>query len=164
MGGDFSFETSRFPFLAGFGELAQFQFNEHLRGMFFATDDHMDSLVGCFAMGQSPGEFVHGFMGEDGSSNNPVLGSTELNQPLSIIILRSTSMCTLDSIVVGVTGPNFGFEIINCEEQVMLWDLGNNRLELLTPVIVNFRIGSIGWCIALQDCEIAVLRIEACYD
>ena len=71
-------------------------------------------------------------------------------------------MCAHYSSVVGVIGPHFGIEVANCEEQVMLWDLGNNRLELLVPVIFGFRVCFICWCIALWDGEVAVLGIEAC--
>lgn len=47
------------------------------------------ALLRYFAIRRSPGEFVW----VDGSSDDPVVGSTEINQPFFVLIHQSTPMC-----------------------------------------------------------------------
>lgn len=110
-----------------------------------------------FIIRQSPCVFVDGFVQEDGSSNNTVVGDTEISQPLSIVIHHSTSMCAHYYFVVDVISPSFGVKVTIYEQQIMLRGLGNSRLWLLVPVIFHFRGGFIIWCIALQNGKVAVL-------
>lgn len=70
-----------------------------------------------------------------GSFSNPVVVSTEISQPLSIVVHRSTSTCTHNSIVIGVIGTNFDAShmVRTFQVPILVLYFGPSRL-LLAPM------------------------------